>query len=123
MTYDPDALEERTSLLAEDLTIPHPAQQAALQMACAAWSHTPESGLSERQRAWLQTKVLAGTVFTPGELARITPALVAWVDAQDTRWGQALREVLGLAERPPVERPRDMAFVAGQVRGGTPDAD
>ena len=123
MTYDPDALAEREAILAEDPTITNPAQQAALQMACAAWGHAPASGLTERQQAWLQVKVLAGSVFTPGELERLTPALVAWVDAQDVRWGQALREALGLAVRPPVERPRDMAFLAGTVREGALDAD
>lgn len=115
MTYDPDALAEREAILACD-DLPHAGQQAALQMACAAWVLAPDSGLTEPQQAWLQGKVLAGTVLTSAELARITPDLLAWVESQDAQWGQALRHAMGLAERPPVERPRDMAFVAGSVR-------
>lgn len=115
MTYDPDALAEREAILAAD-DLPNAGQQAALQMACAAWVLAPDSGLTEPQQAWLQGKVLAGTLLTTEELARITPDLLAWVDAQDAQWGQVLRQVLGLAARPPVERPRDMAFVAGTVR-------
>ena len=111
MTYDPDALEERTAILAAD-DIPNAGQQAALQMACAMWCVDKATTLSPKQRDWLQGKVLAGTVLTPQEITRMTPELLAWADALNPDFGTVLRQALGLAERP-----RDMAFVAGMVRG------
>lgn len=115
MTYDPDTLAEREAILAAD-DIPNPGQQAALQMACAMWTVDKATTLTPTQRAWLQAKVLAGTVLTPQEIARLTPELLAWADALNADFGQVLRQVLGLAERPPVERPRHLMWEAGLVR-------
>ena len=118
MTPDRETHAERTAILAAD-TIPNAGQQAALQMACALWCVDKATTLTPTQRDWLQAKVLAGTVLTPHEIARLTPELLAWADAMHPDFGQVLREVLGLAQRPPVERPRNLAWEAGRVQEET----
>jgi len=117
MTLDRETHEERTAILTEDPAITNPAQQAALQIALAMWCVDKATTLTPTQREWLQAKVLAGTLLTPQEITRLTPELLAWADALNPDFGQVLREVLGLARRPPVERPRNLAWEAGRGQG------
>lgn len=118
MTYDPETHAERGAILAAD-NLPNPTPQAALQMACTGWCVDLATTLTATQRTWLLSKVLAGTALTPQEIIRLTPGLLAWADALNADFGQVLREVLGLAARRPVQRPRDMAWEAGVVHEET----
>ena len=120
MTLDPETHAERTAILSLAPEVTNPGQQAALQMACALWTHDERATLTPVQRDWLRAKVLAGTMLTPQEIARLTPGLLAWAEAHYNAFASILREVLGLETRPAVERPRDVVFQAGVVRENTP---
>lgn len=67
---------------------------AALRMACAMWLRDPATTLDPAQARWLRTRLATRRPFTPAELAKLAPALLAWADAFDAPFAAVVRSLL-----------------------------
>jgi hypothetical protein len=72
---------------------------AAVRMACVWWLQDDDAGLAPVQRIWLSTRLARATAFTPTEVARLAPALIAWGTAREAKLGQTIAVCCGSQAR------------------------
>jgi hypothetical protein len=89
-------------------------------MACVWWLQDDDAGLAPVQRIWLQARLAISRAFTPVEIARLAPALIAWGTAREAKLGQTIAVCCGSKTREAVPQQSALAILK-RWPGPTPE--
>ena len=70
----------------------------AFRMACAMWLRDPATTLTAPQADWLRARLATSAPFSALERARLGPAISAWANALEARFGAVVAALVASSE-------------------------